>query len=145
MGRDLSEYTQKELFRLWRESIRAGNVMAFGELTEHLGIDPDGFSEFSQERNLWERYMAERMWMADRVLGQERPLIDVGNNDLRYVVRNYEEARDILENFNRKGSYLRALVARVTGNLEYARSLHYRNLVREGYKIMNLVRLVLDQ
>jgi len=56
----------------------------------------------------------------------------------------HEQAVRIEEKFNRRNeSYLRSLVAELTGNGEYADSLSYYILMREGREIFSAAKKVL--
>lgn len=58
-------------------------------------------------------------------------------------VGNYERAQEIVDNFSTSESYIRNLVANVTGDEDFATDADYRNVLSEAYKIRGLARAVL--
>ena len=60
--------------------------------------------------------------------------------EINFHIRSYERARQIIRSFSTNEIYLRTLVVKVTGNSEYADSLDYSGLLREGKKIRGIAR-----
>ncbi|MDO8508698.1 MAG: hypothetical protein Q7S27_03365 [Nanoarchaeota archaeon] len=58
-------------------------------------------------------------------------------------IGNYGRAQEIIDNFSRDSRYLRSLIANVTDDGEYADSLDYGGLIREGLKIKAIASEVL--
>ncbi len=62
----------------------------------------------------------------------------------RYIVKGYEMAERIMRDFDRGNrAYLKSLISAVTQNGEYADSLDYSGLLREGLKIRGIAQKML--
>jgi len=59
-----------------------------------------------------------------------------------YNINGHDDARGILDYFSWNERYLRSLVARVTGDSDYADRLDYKGLRRESYKILGVARKI---
>ncbi len=62
-----------------------------------------------------------------------------------YNIDGYDDARGILDDFSWNKTYLRSLVARVTGNSDYADRLDYSGLRKEGHKIKGIARKIVGK
>lgn len=60
-----------------------------------------------------------------------------------YKINGRVDAERIYHNFDWNEKYLRSLVSEVTGNKDYADSLDYAGLRREGHKIKGIVLKIL--
>lgn len=150
MAVNLSELTYEELIKLRQKAIASHRFMVFGEISEHLGIDSSLYEESSEEIKLWDLYVSEKMFLADQLssVGFSDPVLDVPaktDDRLRYKIRDYNEARQIIDNFSRSEIYLRSLVSKVTGNTGFANNLDYRGLLHEGYKIRGIAKKILKK
>ena len=148
MARELSELTYEKLVETRKRALLEGRIMAFGELSEQLQIDPDSYDEFSEERKLWDLYNAEKMWLADQSINVQRPkpVLDVPskNEKIRYRINSYSDAQRIIDGFSRSEPYLRSLIKNVTGSPKFVGGLDYRGLLHEGYKIRGIAQKIVE-
>ena len=83
-------------------------------------------------------------------VGPEGPIVPASidpvtmktNPRAKYNIKGSRRAQEIVSGFSDSSDYLRSLVANVT-NGEFADSLDYRGLKREGFKIRGVARRIL--
>ena len=63
---------------------------------------------------------------------------------VKYKIRGYTQARDIIEGGFVSEDWMRSVVSSVTGDGEYAGTLPYNRLRGEMHKIIGIARKVLD-
>lgn len=58
--------------------------------------------------------------------------------------QSYQRAQEVVDHFSTDETYLRALVAEVTLERDYAKGLHLTELLEKGTEILNMARRDLE-
>jgi hypothetical protein len=116
------------------EALLRGDVSSYVSACNELGIEPEDEVVGDYVCEDKPRIQKDSVRVSKNHTSQDK---------ISYKIKGYKRAQEIISGFGNSSNYLRSLVANVTGNGEFADSLDYMGLKREGFKIRGVARKIL--